>query len=106
MSYKFFAYIFFLAVIIGGCASALYMPTSSQVTENATLEELNNGRASYVNKCGGCHTLKLPSEYSAHVWQENLDEMQERARISDKEKSDIFKYLRADAKKDSETLNH
>ena len=101
MSYKYVYWIIFLACLLAGCAAALYTPTVSNVTEHATLAELNNGRALYVSKCGSCHTLKLPSEYSVDVWKKNLDEMQVRAKISDEEKSDIFKYLRADAKKET-----
>ncbi len=100
MSSKLFGSILLIAGILAGCASALYTPTVSDVRDNVTLGELTNGRALYVSKCGGCHTLKLPSEYSATVWKENLDEMQERARISDNEKSDILKYLYAGAKKE------
>ncbi len=101
MNYKTFSGIVVLSVILAGCAAALYTPTVSNVTGDVTLAELTNGRALYVSKCGSCHTLKLPSEYSADVWKKNLDEMQERAKISNNEKSDIFKYLRADAKREA-----
>ncbi|MEO8167956.1 MAG: cytochrome c [bacterium] len=90
-----------LGGVLAGCVAALYTPSISDVRNDASLTELNNGRALYVAKCGSCHTLKLPSEYAPDVWQENLDEMQQRAKISDGEKSSIFKYLRAGAKIES-----
>ena len=51
------------------------------------------GRKLYVNHCGGCHNLYLPKEYNADQWKKNIDEMQEKAKISDKEKQLIYQYL-------------
>ena len=58
----------------------------------------------YVAKCGSCHTLKVPSEYSVTVWRENLDEMQTRARITDAEKELMFEYLAAGSKARAQSL--
>nr|HMT28793.1 hypothetical protein [Bacteroidia bacterium] len=51
------------------------------------------GRKLYVNKCGSCHSLHLPHQYSADVWIKNIDEMQERAKINETEKKLIADYL-------------
>lgn len=42
----------------------------------ASLDTLTQGRAVYVDKCAGCHSLKLPDSQPAHEWPKLLDEMQ------------------------------
>lgn len=103
MSYR-LLHIILLTCLIGGCGAALYTPTPSDVTEGTTLDRLHEGRALYVNKCGSCHMLKLPSEHSPTVWRENLDEMQTRARITDAEKELMFEYLAAGSKLAAQSL--
>ena len=93
-----------LAGLLGGCGVALYTPTADDVAEGTTLARLHEGRALYVAKCGSCHTLKLPSEHSPPVWRENLDEMQDRARITDAEKELMFEYLAAGSKQTARSL--
>ena len=78
---------------IYACSPALYKPTPEHVTEKATYEQLVAGRNSYVNKCGSCHSLYLPQQYDETVWKHNLDEMQERSNVSNKEKELILLYL-------------
>jgi len=97
-------HIILLTCLIGGCSAALYTPTPSDVTEGTTLDRLLQGRVLYVAKCGSCHMLKLPSEHSPAVWQENLDEMQIRARITDAEKELMFEYLAAGSKSAAQSL--
>jgi len=39
------------------CTTALYIPSSNQETNTATLAELQSGRKRYIQKCGSCHSL-------------------------------------------------
>jgi len=73
------------------CSSKLYIPTES--VNSVSVSDLNKGRELYVNHCGSCHSLYLPNQYSAPVWQHNLDEMQARANITDDQKKLIHDYL-------------
>jgi mono/diheme cytochrome c family protein len=77
---------------VAGCAPALYKPDPAQ-TYQVPLEQLLEGRKLYVSACGSCHSLYLPHQYSMEVWRHNLDEMQERSKISDLQKELIFTYL-------------
>lgn len=75
-------------------ASKYYTPSEANATKAAvSVEELVAGRAKYINACAECHRLYKPSRYSSSDWTLYLDDMQERAEISDKEKQQIFKYL-------------
>ena len=78
-------------LLLNSCASVLYQPVTS--INNVSLEHLNEGRALYVNKCSGCHSLKSPLKYSEKDWTKNLDEMQIKAKISDAQKELIYQYL-------------
>jgi mono/diheme cytochrome c family protein len=79
-----------LAAISVGCSSQLYMPASSNAAQQ---QDLLAGRKLYVSKCGGCHNLHLPGEFSASAWEKNISEMQEKAKISDEQKKLILNYL-------------
>jgi hypothetical protein len=93
-----------LTVLAAGCGSGLYVPSPAHVSQGTTLERLMHGRELYVAKCGNCHSLKSPSEYSVEVWRKNLDEMQTRARITDAEKAVMLEYLAAGSRVDQHSL--
>lgn len=82
-----------LALTLHSCSPALYKPVPEHVSGSANYEQLVEGRKLYVSKCGSCHSLHLPHQYSADVWIKNIDEMQERAKISESEKKLIADYL-------------
>jgi len=90
-------------VILGlfSCISALYIPTEKDaLTQNTSLEKLQEGRALYTNKCASCHNLHLPAGYTTSEWEHIITKMQKRAKIDDKQKELISQYLQTDAKKD------
>lgn len=66
-----------------GCAAALVQPTVADVHwsesrwPGTTLEELQKGRALYVQTCAGCHTLHRPEAYPPEEWPDILKEMEE-----------------------------
>lgn len=75
-------------------ASKYYTPSEANAKKAAvSVEELVTGRAKYIATCGECHRLYKPDRNSASDWSMYLDDMQERAEISDKEKEQIYKYL-------------
>jgi mono/diheme cytochrome c family protein len=83
----------FAVGLVAACGSALYIPSETEVTSKANLEELNEGRAIYINKCGGCHTLVLPEKYSSKDWNTWVDKMEVKAKITSSEKEKILKYV-------------
>lgn len=80
----------FICCIIISCSRQLYMPASTDATQQ---QQLLAGRKLYVDHCGSCHNLHLPKEYNEEGWQKQLNEMQVKAKITDEEKKLILKYL-------------
>lgn len=81
---------FVICCIILGCAPQLYIPSDA---DSIKQQQLLQGRKLYVSHCGSCHNLHLPKEYNAGQWENNIDKMQMRAKITETEKQLIFQYL-------------
>lgn len=81
------------------CVSALYVPTQKDaVSQNTSLEKLQQGRGLYIKQCGSCHNLYLPSSYTSKAWKPIMDRMQKRAHIDDSQKELIMAYLQTNSK--------
>ena len=90
------------SLIIGlsiGCASVLPQPTTadgqwaSQQWADTSTDDLAEGRAMYVRKCSGCHTLYDPKQYDAVTWTKTVDDMAPQAGIDADQANLILKYL-------------
>ncbi len=85
--------------LLGSCkksditSSNLYVPTSSDVTTNATLSELQQGRTLYINNCGVCHGLYSPDDYSASGWKRVMAGMAPRTDMNASQITITTKYL-------------
>lgn len=86
-------------LLIGSCTknnvdtTALYIPTSADVTLTATLPELQQGRDLYVNNCGRCHGLYSPDNYNSSQWKSILNSMAPRTSLSTSEIQLVTKYV-------------
>lgn len=88
------------AVLAYQCSVGLQIPTQEDVHKSGTsLDTLIKGREMYIENCGSCHNLYLPEKYTQAQWNQNLDEMQKRAKISTEQTEFIRKYLAAKSKK-------
>jgi mono/diheme cytochrome c family protein len=74
--------------------TGIYVPTSKDVTATATLAQLQQGRAIFVNNCGNCHGLPSPDSYSAANWNIILGTMIPRAGLSAADAALVAKYVR------------
>ncbi|NVO21661.1 MAG: hypothetical protein HXX13_18320 [Bacteroidetes bacterium] len=74
-------------------SSALYVPSASDVTNSATLADLQAGRTLYINHCGDCHELYLPESFSATQWRSILPNMTPRTNLTSAEVSLVTKYV-------------
>ncbi len=79
-----------LPFILYGCGPTLFMPVSTDVIKQ---QQLLLGRKLYADHCSGCHNLYFPEELDTKEWEDQLDEMQVRAKITDEEKKLIYEYL-------------
>lgn len=85
-----------VTVTIAACNSSIYVPARSQSTSESGYKELLEGREIYINKCGSCHSLIIPDKYDAKDWNKWVETMGPKAKLSDKEKHMILKYLAKD----------
>ncbi|PWT93845.1 MAG: hypothetical protein C5B54_01245 [Acidobacteria bacterium] len=90
MMKRYFIPLLLFSATVFSCKPLLYVPSSNNPEEQ---DELLLGRKLYVNYCSSCHNLHLPKEYNADQWKRNVDEMQEKAKITDDEKQLILQFL-------------
>ena len=76
-----------------GDTSSLYVPTSTDVTANATLQELTQGRALYISNCNACHSLYNPDSFTPTQWRTILSTMGPRTAMSASDIQLVTKYL-------------
>ena|ERR1051325_7468696 len=114
MPRKKFKYAFSLAsvskkIISGGiflvlfyCCTPKLLPPAEADAERAksfwnesSLASLQNAHKLYINKCGSCHALKLPSSKNEEEWKKVLPEMAEKAKLSAQEEQLILNYVLA-----------
>lgn len=68
-------------IYCAACSPALPVPKESdmQTVEAAKLgmmlDSLRQGRSLYVQRCGVCHLLKYPQDYTASQWTKSVEEM-------------------------------
>ena len=81
------------------CAGSIPNPTeadaewASHEWTGTTVHNLAKGRKLYVEKCGGCHSLSMPAQYSALEWDQITEKMKIRAAVTDEEKNLMMRYL-------------
>jgi mono/diheme cytochrome c family protein len=71
----------------------LYVPTSADVTVNATLEELQQGRTLYIGNCGNCHALVSPDAHTVSEWKSIIADMAPKTNMNASEVSLVTKYV-------------
>lgn len=76
-----------------GGTSSLYTPSAADVTSTATLTDLQQGRALYINNCNNCHGLYSPDDYTSTQWKSIIGNMGPRTSMSSSEISLVTKYV-------------
>jgi mono/diheme cytochrome c family protein len=88
-----------MIVINGGCSknivdtSSLYTPSNANVTANATLQDLQQGRALYIANCNRCHALVSPDNYSPSQWKSVMSSMAPKTNMSASDIQLVTKYV-------------
>jgi hypothetical protein len=88
-----------VTIFASGCTkskidtSALYIPTSSDVTTYASLAELQQGRELYINYCSSCHDLYSPDQFTVVQWKSNLNSMTPKTSLNSSDISLVTKYV-------------
>ncbi|GAB4093849.1 c-type cytochrome [Flaviaesturariibacter terrae] len=101
-----------LAAVLAACAHKV-TPTSSTpasssgsstsgttpASSSTAAAKVEAGHQVYTAKCGRCHGLKEPSNYTAERWVPILASMAPKARLSEEETAQVAAYVQANAKK-------
>lgn len=88
-----------VCVVLIGCSSMLPVVMDDDVRRaqerwpGVTRASLEEGRQKYIDRCGGCHSLHLPSAFTESEWQRAVESMQVRAKVGSDEKELILRYL-------------
>lgn len=83
-----------------GCQMAPLPPASQAMASvgaksGVTLASLENGRAVLTNRCVTCHALQPLAKYSKEKWQEIVEDMAPRAKLSETQARDLLAYIEA-----------
>lgn len=57
------------------------------------LQSSHPGAKLVLSKCGGCHKVYAPSDYSKERWEEELPDMKHRAKLTDSEYEQISEFI-------------
>jgi mono/diheme cytochrome c family protein len=73
--------------------ASLYVPTSADVTANATLQELQDGRNLYTQHCNACHELYSPDQFTVTQWKSIISTMGPKTNMTAAQITLVTKYV-------------
>jgi hypothetical protein len=88
-----------LIVFIVSCSHKT-TPAASIVIPKADSPEAIAGKEVFTAKCGKCHELKDPADYTPKKWISIVNDMAPKAKLDATEKKNVLAYVQANAKKD------
>jgi trimethylamine-N-oxide reductase (cytochrome c) len=71
---------------------------TTTTTTTTTTADAVAGKSTYMAKCGQCHGLKNPADFTVTEWGPILDNMARKAQLDDIEKANVLAYVDANAK--------
>lgn len=74
-------------------ASAADVAIAQKQRAGVTLQDLEQGRSLYLSRCGACHQLVDPKSLAPSKWPHEVQEMQQRAKLSAEHVDLISLYL-------------
>jgi mono/diheme cytochrome c family protein len=84
-----------LVIIVASCAHKTTPPNTGTAMAS---EDRDAGKQIYTAKCGRCHGLKDPANYSSDEWVSLVNKMAPKAQLNDTEKANVLAYVQANAK--------
>jgi cytochrome c5 len=98
--------IFIFSVLIFGACSPKVTPTKTTVEAKEATTDKNYtvvlssryGKETYEAKCGNCHNLNKPSNYTFTEWNPIMDRMAKKADLDYLQKQNVLGYLKDNAK--------
>ena len=74
-------------------------PPEETVTSRSIDVKADQGKVVFTEKCGKCHALKNPADFTADQWDSILKRMAPNARLTHDETEQVAAYVRSLAKK-------
>lgn len=106
-------FIFFIILVIWSCSKKI-TPAKTEITQQAdatteatrsidikpvvSAEVIAAGKTTFEAKCGRCHALKNPGDYTAVQWVQLVGVMAPKALLTDTEKNNVLAYVQSGAK--------
>jgi hypothetical protein len=87
-----------IIIIIVSCSHKT-TPTTSVAIAKPDSPEALAGKVVFTAKCGTCHELKNPGDYTAQQWTPIVKEMSRKAKLDDTDKANVLAYVQSNAKK-------
>jgi len=96
---RFFLVITLMILLVWGCSHKT-VPAKTETSSIAmtTSGDAIEGKATFTEKCGRCHGLKDPANYTVAQWGPILSSMAIKAKLDDTEKANVMAYVQANAK--------
>ncbi|RYY87909.1 MAG: cytochrome C [Chitinophagaceae bacterium] len=101
-----------MAALVVACAPKVTTTTSTPsagtapapaapapAASNTATAKIEAGHQVYNAKCGRCHALKEPSNYTAERWVPIMQSMAPKAKLNEEETANVMAYVQANAKK-------
>ncbi len=98
-----------ISSIFFSCAGTIPSPTEIDVQRaklrwpGTRIQDLNDGRTFYINRCSGCHSLHSPKRFTEQQWKKIFPEMKTRAHLKEDDSKLVYRYLLTLAKDSSNT---
>lgn len=100
-------FIIYITVLLIACTQKVYpeitsreRPMSKKQNTPVTISpDLDLGKSIFFNRCGKCHDLPLPDQYTAKRWEGILSYMIPRARLDTVQGLHVAAYLKENAAK-------
>ena len=100
--------VFFLFAIIIACNKKA-IPTipererqetpAKEISTMTVVPDLARGKTIFMNRCGRCHDLPKPEQYTATRWEKILSTMMPKARLNPEQEVHITAFLKENAGK-------
>lgn len=98
--------IFIVSILLFSACSRKVTPTKTTVETKETTPDKNYtvvlnsryGKETYEAKCGSCHNLNKPSDYTFTQWNPIMDRMAKKADLDYLQKQNVLGYLKDNAK--------
>lgn len=105
--FKYGITIFLILLLLAACSKKAIPVITARTSEPPPPQkkmvdvkpDMAMGKVIFTNRCGRCHDLPMPDQYTAQRWEGILSYMIPRARLTDEQTVHVTAYLKTNAAK-------